>query len=100
VSNQNDPLAFLYDSDNDRSIFGDAWCGPSRYGNPEELVGVYKPGDESDGDVAEVYCAARPARFYTIKTKEYELSTGSGQAKLARDIAAAIAEGMLVVRER
>ena len=85
--------------------FGDHWCGPDKYPHwGDTLVATYE--GTGDGQTVEVYCTAGPARFYTLRIragkdsvgapqKPWQLGTGSGEEKLAADIAKAISEGGL-----
>ena len=88
--------------DDERSMFGPAWCGP------EEFV-MYVPAKvaeyagASDGQRTEVTCTAAVARFYTVRACEnaestepgFLLSTGSGETEAAADIAQMISQGLL-----
>lgn len=92
-------------------IFGAHWCGPKAFTSiGEHLVARYESADYDEGQTAEVFCKAAPARFYKIRVLEgigetgnvqppYVLSTGSGRrmAELAAQIAEAISEAMLGV---
>jgi len=94
----------LYDMRNDEIKF---WGG-SRYVGPKEgtplphggwtLVAYYS-ASHPDGEPAEVYVCAMPARFHqvTCKGKGIHLITGTGVGarSLVRDIAAACAEGTI-----
>ena len=91
----------LYGTRDDREVFGPNWCGPDTL--PERaktLIAAFMPEDKG-GQAVYVYCAAFPARFYavsalaTLSRPAFVLETGSGSAEMARDIAEAIAEGML-----
>jgi hypothetical protein len=86
-------------------IFGDNWTAPERYEHMKEVL-CARYEAEGDGHPVEVYCAAYPARFYTIKVLPgpnsvgqmrdgWELGTGSSCAQLAHDIATAVSTGML-----
>lgn len=91
----------------DIEIFGCHWIGPafSEFGK-RHLVARYD-SEDSDGHPVEIYCVAVPTRFYYIvvfprpdrevsnRTPILELGTGSSSARLAADIAAAFASGML-----
>lgn len=65
-----------------------------------------KDPPNGDGQPVEVYCSAWPAEFFEIRAlkaknsigktkKPFKITTGSGMSNLAREIAEAIAEGML-----
>lgn len=96
----------------EKEIFGDHWVGPELYQiHQESLVAIYEKDGDSDGQTVKVYCYPAPAIFYKIHAldsknsigeiqKEFEMNTGSSCAKLAADIAKAISEGMLVLKEK
>lgn len=62
------------------------------------------PKTNEDGQDVDVFVTVFPARFYTIKVKSnnkkssFVLSTGSGMKTLALEIAEAIADGMIVLK--
>jgi hypothetical protein len=99
--------------DYERRVFGDRWCGPTRYKRGEEhLVARYPAIGGGDGQPVEIYVAAFPARALTIKALEgvnsigqvvpaFTLQTGSGDEMhhLAVKIAVAVSEGMLGIAE-
>jgi hypothetical protein len=60
------------------------------------IVRTY-PATNADGHEATVYVQALPARFYRIVCADLgiDLETGSGMDHLAREIAEALADGML-----
>lgn len=107
-----DVFARMYEPyQSELAAFGDAWCMKSTTLKHCEdvLVAFYQKERNGDGRSVEVYCCALPARFYTIKAmpsvdsageelKPFEMSTGSGMARLAADIADAISKGMLGLR--
>ena len=87
--------------------FGKNWCGPEKYEIWEEvLVAKFPKVRGGDGQSVDVFGCATPARFYTLKVKSepnsmgkpqnaFEIMTGSGAWKIAAEIAAAVASGML-----
>jgi len=110
-------LDCLYEvRDDERELFGPHWCGPVtgfKYGE-NVRVARYDSTDDSDGQSAEVWCSALPARCYEVRVFPgvdssgrdkpawpVVLSTGSGRemAELCDKIAIAIATGMLGIRE-
>lgn len=101
------PFAFLYEErGQERSIFGENWCGPPVFRPWEETV-VARYHLTGNGQDATVSCMACPARFYTVTgwgsehQKPVCLATGSGSemAALAHAIAVALSQGMLVLKE-
>ena len=87
--------------------FGKYWTDPEKYLHGEDVL-CARYEASGDGHPVEVYCCAMPARFYTIKVlpgpnscgemrSGWQLGTGSGMdcARLAHEIASAVAEGML-----
>ena len=87
--------------------FGSNWCGPEKYeGCTRTLIARYVSEYGSDGQTAEVFCYAVPARFYQIHvlagensvgepTAAYEVRFGSSKSELVAEIAQAIAEEMI-----
>ncbi len=95
-----------YPSNDEKTTFGNKWCGPEKYPHGQEMLIAEYPKTSNDGQTVSIYCNAMPARFYILKVKSgfnsiaipqkpFEVSTGSGREKLADSIAKAIAEGML-----
>lgn len=89
------------------TVFGAAWCGPEVF-EPwkDTLVAKYEATPKGDGQTVEVYCAAAPTRFYTLKVlagpnslgdeqPSYAVNFGSGMAELAAKLAEEIARGMV-----
>ena len=97
----------------ERTPYKENWCGPEHFEHAvPTLIARYKASKESDGQTAEVYCTAMPARFYDVKALQdknsiditidpWTLSTGSGHemAVLAAEIAKQTAEGMISVNK-
>ncbi len=63
---------------------------------------------DGDGQPVEIYCSAYPAEFFEIRAlkardsvgkakKAFKITTGSGMSGLVREIALAIADGMINV---
>lgn len=87
--------------------FGIYWCAPERYNIWEKtLVAKIPKIENGDGQSVEVYCTSAPARFYELKVlpepnsvgdsqEGCVVSFGSGQWKLAKEIAVAFSEGMI-----
>ena len=88
----------LYDASSEVRNWGDAWCGPTHMVGGQEYVIARFEAAHDDGHSVEVRCAAYPARFYRIVSEGagIDLNTGSGMSRLAKEIAQAIAGGMLV----
>ena len=103
--------------DDDRRIFGDAWCfdGDQFPHGGRVLIARYEAEEDSDGVDVEIYGGAAPARFYTVVTSmsryngdtesmdklgKCEIGTGSGyeMGELAHRMAIAISEGMISIR--
>jgi hypothetical protein len=105
-------MDFLYEArSDDVSLFGEHWCGPDRF-EPHEWTKVarYEAEKGGDGQHAEVWCMAMPARFYSVRVFAHPnscdepqpdwpfcLTTGSGRemAVLCIQIAENVANGML-----
>lgn len=97
---KNDPFAFLYDTKDEKAIFGSHFCGPARLEhNKLTLVAQYDADNDSDGTKAEVFASSLPSTFYTVKACGRSMSTGSGNgmAKLCAELAEAISTGMMVI---
>jgi len=89
--------------DDERSLFGPAWCGPDEFS-------IYVPAKVAEyagaieGHRTEVICTAAVSRFYTIKAcgnpdvgePGFMLSTGSSETEAAADIAQMISQGLLM----
>lgn len=93
----------------ERMPFGDRWNGPAVFTPWEETLIAFYGHPNPDGQSVEVYCTAAPARFYTLKVLAgvnsvgnplvaYIVTTGSGQADLAAQIAQAVHYGLLGFR--
>jgi len=94
--------------DRELKAFGSNWCGPAVYGHRKKtLIAVYeKPGPDSTGRTAHVYCSATPTRFYEVRVladvdsdgaprKAIHIHTGGDGHQIAADLARAISKGML-----
>lgn len=99
------PMEQLYDlRPDERSFWGDKYAGPTLpYRLPHgewTFVALYEATHE-DGDDAEVYVSAMPARFYRVKGKGIDVTTGSGgqMRDLIHRIATEISMGMLGATE-
>lgn len=91
----------------ERLIFGANWCGPDRFEHAVETLAAQYPKDPGgDGQPADVFISAWPARFITIEARAsanscgdpkpaYRIQFGTGQERLAAEIAEAIATGMI-----
>lgn len=90
------PLATLYETTYQRLAFGPHWIGPAHMPHGERTpIARYEPTNP-DGVGVTILCTAMPAPFYTLQPDTGPaMTTGSGQGQLARDIAQAMAHGML-----
>ena len=80
--------------------WGQHYCGPhpgSKLPHGQEVLFARIEASSEDGRPVEVFCSAYPARFYTVRSGELVLRTGSDAAKLAFTVATAVAAGMLGV---
>lgn len=102
------PFDHMYEPyHSERAAFGDHWVfGGKRYAHATEHMVAFFRKSGGDGQSAEVFCTAMPARFYRVaamvsvdsvgeEKSAFSMSTGSGCARLAADVASAIADGML-----
>lgn len=90
-------IEYLYRKERYIETWGKDWVGPEVLPHGETVLIARIPKLPS-GRAVEVFAEAWPATFYTVKAGNIEITTGSGQDELAKDIALALAQGMLVVK--
>lgn len=107
------PFDSLYHTDRLRAAFGEHFCGPEHLPHAEETLVADLPKDPHDGDgeSVKVYASAWPALFLTLHTggepnsvgkaaPPFTITFGSGQERLAAEIAQAVSTGMLSARPK
>lgn len=92
-------LESLYDiRSEERSFWGDKYLDAARSLAHGRWMPIARyPAQHEDGEDAQVFICAMPARFYRVTGKGIDVSTGSGDDAryLVHEIATAIATGML-----
>jgi hypothetical protein len=79
-----------------KNKLGEYYCGPTDdFPFDKDVVVAKIKADNEDGHDVVLECYQCPARFYTIKWNNHELSTGSGQTDWAIQTAILISEGMV-----
>lgn len=95
--------------ESERFAFGTHWCGPEKYRHGKDALVARYPR-HPDGYPVKVFCAALPARFYTLHVLPakdslgrsrpgFRVSFGSGDPGFVARVAEKIARGGLTREE-
>jgi len=97
-------------NEEEAEVFGQAWCGPKKFKHDESVLIAKYSEIDNDGREVEVYCVARPERFYLVKAMRgktlsgrdlpyFSLRTGEVNPESAAWLAIMINSGMLDLHE-